>query len=158
MEREPLPWWRGTRGEWWVLVQSVLLVATALLPRVGPPWGAPSQGLTRVLGLGLGVTFVVLGARTLGASLTVLPRPHNNARFVQTGIYRLVRHPIYSGIIFLAVGWALWRTSVVHLALAAVLLGFFDAKARREEQWLMARFPEYTGYRRQVRKLIPGIY
>ena len=44
------------------------------------------------------------------------------------------------------------------LALAAVVLVFFDIKSRREERWLMAKFPEYAGYRRRVRKHIPYLY
>ena len=35
---------------------------------------------------------------------------------------------------------------------------FFDIKSRREERWLMARFPAYASYRKRVRKLIPLIY
>jgi protein-S-isoprenylcysteine O-methyltransferase Ste14 len=39
-----------------------------------------------------------------------------------------------------------------------LLLVFFDIKSRREEAWLLARFPAYRDYRRRVRKLMPFIY
>ena len=44
------------------------------------------------------------------------------------------------------------------LAWACLLSVFLDLKSRREESWLLARFPTYAAYRRRVRKLIPFIY
>ena len=54
-----------------------------------------------------------------------------------------------------------FRLALTRLAMplwAALLLVFFDIKSRREEAWLVARFPAYADYRRRVRKLIPFIY
>jgi len=47
---------------------------------------------------------------------------------------------------------------LARLVVAFGALAFFDAKSRREEQWLAARFPAYSTYCQRVRKLIPGIY
>src|SRR3989337_1866528 len=88
-----------------------------------------------------GLILMGLGAVALGSSLTVLPRPKPGGRFVTEGIYRVVRHPIYDGVILLALGWAVWRTSLLHLALAAILALFFQATARREEEWLGGALP-----------------
>jgi protein-S-isoprenylcysteine O-methyltransferase Ste14 len=41
---------------------------------------------------------------------------------------------------------------------AALLFLLFDAKARREERWLVEKFPSYAGYQRRVRKLVPFLY
>ena len=41
---------------------------------------------------------------------------------------------------------------------AALLFLLFDAKARREEAWLVEKFPSYAEYRRRVRKLVPFVY
>ena len=48
--------------------------------------------------------------------------------------------------------------SPIALLLAAVLLGFFDLKSRREELWLADRYPGYAAYRGRTRRLIPGLY
>jgi protein-S-isoprenylcysteine O-methyltransferase Ste14 len=49
--------------------------------------------------------------------------------------------------------------SAVGAHAALLLLPFFAAKARREETWLVARYPdEYPAYRRRVRRLIPWVY
>jgi protein-S-isoprenylcysteine O-methyltransferase Ste14 len=76
---------------------------------------------------------------------------------VQTGVYARARHPIYGGLIVAAVGWALWRSSGVHLALAVALALYLDAKARMEERWLLERFPDSAGYRARTRRLLPWL-
>jgi protein-S-isoprenylcysteine O-methyltransferase Ste14 len=87
-----------------------------------------------------------------------LPHPRDDGQLVQTGIYGLVRHPLYSGVISLTLAYAGWQMSWVHLVGSIGLFLFFNAKARTEEAWLTARFPEYTNYCLTVKKLIPGIY
>jgi protein-S-isoprenylcysteine O-methyltransferase Ste14 len=44
------------------------------------------------------------------------------------------------------------------MAGAFILLAFFDLKSRREEAWLVKRFPEYAAYQRRTRRLIPWLY
>jgi protein-S-isoprenylcysteine O-methyltransferase Ste14 len=107
---------------------------------------------------GLGALLAFAGLFSLGRNLTAVPHPKDDAVFVERGAYRLVRHPIYSGIILGAVGWGLLTNSLLVLLLSAGLLLFLDIKSRREEQWLNAKFAEYAGYQQRVRKLIPFIY
>ncbi len=151
------PWWEGRRGETWVIGQFLLLGAMAVLPPEGPALPAGLRLLAWPVGF-VALILMALGAAALGPSLTVLPQPKPDGRFVAQGIYRVVRHPIYGGVILLAMAWAVWRLSLLHLALAAILAVFFRAKARREEQWLTTRFPEYADYRRRVRAFVPWIY
>jgi protein-S-isoprenylcysteine O-methyltransferase Ste14 len=70
----------------------------------------------------------------------------------------LVRHPLYSAVILLSLGWALMWGSAIALIGCLVEAFFFDSKARREERWLAEKFPEYAGYCRRVRRLIPWVY
>ena len=96
-----------------------------------------------VTGLGMGIggaVLVVLGLRDLGRNLTAVPHPRDGAELVETGIYRFVRHPIYGGLIAMAVAWGLMNASLLTLLMAAVLALFFDLKSRREEAWLRARY------------------
>lgn len=123
----------------------------------GEPWSMASfvaGDLLIIAGIVLGVGGVV----GLGRNLTPLPHPKKDAALVENGAYSLVRHPIYAGLAFAAVGWGLLWRSPATLALAAGLLVFFDIKSRREELWLVQAFPRYAEYRRRVRKLIPFIY
>jgi protein-S-isoprenylcysteine O-methyltransferase Ste14 len=158
-------WWRGVRGEYWVIAQGVLLFCFAILPNEqfsfinidSPVWNYSSLGLTVVFGVG---AMILLGRSLfdLGQNLTPLPHPRDDGQLVQTGSYSLMRHPLYSGVILLAFTYASWQMSWVHFLGSIALLIFFDAKARKEEVWLTEKFPAYSTYRTSVKKLIPWIY
>jgi protein-S-isoprenylcysteine O-methyltransferase Ste14 len=155
------PWWRGARGEWYVVVQVVLMAAVFFAPRTHPAlpaWPAPFARAGTIAGFALmfaGGSLFLAGILRLGRNLTPLPVPRRDATLVETGPYRLVRHPIYAGGILLTYGWALAVHGWLTLVYATVLLIFFDFKSTREERWLTARFPAYPDYQRRVSKLVP---
>ena len=151
----------GPRGEGWVLIQGVLLVLVAAAGwSLGPDWSGPVRLVGVVAGLALiacGITLVVRGVADLGGAMTPLPRPRDGAALVETGAYRLVRHPIYGGLILAAFGWAIVQASSVAVILAAALAVFFRLKSAREERWLELRHPDYAAYRARTRRFIPWI-
>jgi protein-S-isoprenylcysteine O-methyltransferase Ste14 len=151
----------GPRGEGWVAIQFVLFGLLALAGTLGPAWGEPWLAVGRVVGavhLGAGVLVAGLGLLGLRENLTAVPRPVEGGRLVANGIYGVVRHPIYAGIILAAVGWGLLTASPAALLVAAGIGVFFDLKSRREEDWLLETYPGYAEYRRRVRKLLPFLY
>ena len=158
------PWWRGARGEWYVVAQLVLIAGVILGPRTLPGlplWPAALARISMAAGAALmvaGGCLLFAGVFRLGANLTSLPYPKAHASLVQSGPYGLVRHPIYAAVILLAYGWAFAVRGWLTLVYAAALLIFLDFKAAREEQWLTDKYPEYPDYQRRVRKLIPFIY
>ena len=152
-------WWKGTRGEWWVVGQLVLMAAVVFAP-ADWRWTA-SRGVwiaPGVLLVAVGLGFAARGILDLGPSLSPFPRPRRDAILVQTGTFAHVRHPIYGGLILASVGWALWRTSGLHVALTAALAVYLHAKARHEEMLLLERFPAYAAYRTRTKQLIPWIF
>jgi len=151
----------GPRGEGWVALQGVFLVGVGVGGLLGPAWGEPWRTAGLVAGAGLialGAVGAVLGVVGLRENLTAVPRPVLGGRLIDSGVYGLVRHPIYTGILTAALGWGLATASPVALFAAVVLACFFDLKARREEAWLLAAYPAYAAYRLRVRKLVPFIY
>ncbi|HSF74208.1 MAG TPA: isoprenylcysteine carboxylmethyltransferase family protein, partial [Microcoleus sp.] len=147
------------------LLQGALLIGFVILPVYQLP-GLKIQStqllaitwiLASILVLSA-LIFILKGLIDLGKNLTPLPYPIENGELVQTGIYGIVRHPLYSGLILAALGWTLFKMSISHLIATAILLIFFDIKARREETWLLEKYPDYSDYRQRVKKLIPGIY
>lgn len=159
------PWWKNTRGEWYVVVQTVLFALVAFgplsFPALRPDVSDTVRAAAMIAGIGLGGAGLLLalaGLFGLGSNLSVFPHPKDDATLVQSGAYGIVRHPIYSGLIIGAAGWALLTLSIVTLAYALVLFVFFDVKSRREERMLARKFPAYADYQQRVRKLIPYIY
>jgi protein-S-isoprenylcysteine O-methyltransferase Ste14 len=151
----------GPRGEGWVAIQFVLLGLLALASTLGPAWGDPWLAIGRAVGavhLVAGLLVAGLGLIGLRENLTPVPRPVAGGRLVAHGVYGLVRHPIYAGIILASVGWGLLAASPAALLVAAGIAVFFDLKSRREEAWLLETYPGYAEYRRRVRKLLPFLY
>jgi protein-S-isoprenylcysteine O-methyltransferase Ste14 len=115
----------------------------------------------RVTGVALvmsGLALLLAGGIGLGPGLTPLPYPKDGARLVESGPFALVRHPMYSGGVFIAFGWAVYACSWLTVAYAFVLFAFLDAKSRREERWLEEKFPGYRDYKRRVARFIPFVY
>ncbi len=158
------PWWRGARGEWYVVAQAALGVLVVFVPRAGegwPAWGDPYSGISALAGVTLFLMGGLLFAAAifkLGSNLTAVPFPKAEASLVETGPYGLVRHPMYSGAVLAALGWALWVHGWLTIGYAVALFLFFDVKSRREEKWLIEKFSGYERYQRRVRKLIPCVY
>lgn len=91
---------------------------------------------------------------TLWSGTVTLKADH---RIVDTGPYRLVRHPIYTGLIVAALAMALVRASPAALLGAGLITFGCWVKGRLEERFLSAELgPEaYAAYRRRVPMLVP---
>lgn len=158
------PWWRGARGEWYVVAQVILFGLILIGPRSAsglPSWTEPYATVATVLGAALvaiGATLSIWGVFALGANLSVLPHPKEGSTFVESGPYRFVRNPIYSGLILGSSGLALILHSWLGLAYALALLILFDLKTNREERWLRERYSGYADYQRRVKKLLPWVW
>jgi len=155
---------KGTRGEWLVVAQIVLMVLVFCGPRTAggrPAWPLPHSGAGTIVGVALmvaGGALFVAGLVRLGRGVTPRPYPKEGAEFVRTGAYALVRHPMYAGGLILALGWAIHVESGLTLGYVVALFVLLDVKSRWEEKWLAERFPEYGTYQQRVRKLIPFVY
>ena len=151
----------GPRGEGWVALQTILFVAIIGSGYVGVYWPSSAESYLAVLGIIAamgGAVLLLLGALTLGRGFTPLPRPHPRSRLRQHGVYRLARHPIYGGVLLLALGWSL-AEAPLGLIPTALLWVLFELKSRREEAWLVERYPEYEAYReRTPRRFIPLVW
>ena len=147
---------RDTVVAWlFVIVQFVLLVAILLLPS-GDAWGVPQwlDLFARVLEW-VGAVVLVLGLVNLGRSLTPLPSPVAHGELHTGGLFRLVRHPIYAGIMALAIGVAIRSASPWVALAAAALIGWFMLKARWEEARLAVRYPGYRAYAARTPRFVP---
>lgn len=138
-----------------VSVQGVLFVALALWPS---SWG-PQLLSSRPLGAALfvlGCCGIAASALHLGRALTPLPHP-NGAGMTARGVYRWVRHPMYSSVLLVAAGLAAARGTLVVWALVVVLAVFFDLKTRVEEELLVSSYDGYAAYASRTGKFIPGV-
>jgi protein-S-isoprenylcysteine O-methyltransferase Ste14 len=149
----------GPRGEGWLIGQIVFFVAIASAP--GDAWAEPARTVGRWSGALLifgGLALAAWAIFDLGPNLTPFPRPRQAGVLVEHGSYRLIRNPVYAGLVMITVGWSLMHGSVIGLVLSVAFAGFLDLKSRREEELLAAAFPGYEAYRRRTKRFVPGLY
>jgi protein-S-isoprenylcysteine O-methyltransferase Ste14 len=142
---------------WVLLLVQLVLLAAVFLPPSRSVWVTPAWLSTcaRVLSLA-GAVLVVVGILNLGRAATPLPTPVAHGALRSDGLYRWVRHPIYSGVIALAVGSAIPSGSVPVAAAAVALVVWLQIKARWEEHRLQARYPDYAAYAARTPRFIPS--
>jgi protein-S-isoprenylcysteine O-methyltransferase Ste14 len=149
------------RGGRWVIAQFALMALIGVAAFLPPAWPESVRHVRSGVGLVLslaGVGLALLATRAMGRSLTVFPTPVEDGKLVDTGPFRVVRHPIYSGgiLVFGGIGLA---TSMLALAGTVLLAALWVGKIRVEEKQLRPRYAAYEEYARRVRfKLVPGIY
>lgn len=99
----------------------------------------------------IGVILLIWSLVQVNVNLNVFPSPNQDTKLQTTGIYKFLRHPMYAGIIFIAIGMAI-RMDVdgVRLTLALLSVIFFTFLASYEEKKLMEKFPEYADYQQNV--------
>jgi protein-S-isoprenylcysteine O-methyltransferase Ste14 len=144
-------------------IRALIAVLALLLIRVGAfrghrletdPWRAGIGLVLFALGLGLALWARVHIGRNWGTPMTRKDEPE----LVTSGPYRLVRHPIYSGILAAGIGTAL-ALSWLWLTVAALGGVYFIYSATVEERYLAEQFPDtYPLYKRSTRMLVPFVF
>lgn len=86
---------------------------------------------------------------------SVMPEPKAGGHLVTTGVYALVRHPMYLAVLLCAGGASLAYGLYWKWALSAAIAAILWAKLRREERMLSERYRGYAAYRRRTKALLP---
>ncbi len=119
---------------------------------------------TNFIGI-IGLVFCILGAiiacwsrYKLGRNWSLSVQKKENHELIHSGIYKIVRHPIYTGLLLLFIG----NTIIVgdYRGIIAVLIVFisFWLKLTKEEKLLTENFgSQYIEYRKKTKALIPYI-
>ena len=105
-----------------------------------------------------GIALAFAARYHLGANWSPIPAVKENHELVTSGPYRMIRHPIYSGMILAFVGTSFITAPAFWLAFA-ILSVTFVARCRTEEKMMEAEFPEtYEAYEKTTWALIPYVW
>lgn len=141
----------------WVLVviQFVLLIALVFLPWNPHGWLWISVGAVVIAAaIALGISAFI----RLGDALTPTPVPRDHIELRTRGVYRWVRHPIYSAILLGVVGANIAAGTAATVSATVILLVFFWLKSRWEDSLLRARFgATWTQWAARTGGLAPGL-
>jgi protein-S-isoprenylcysteine O-methyltransferase Ste14 len=138
-----------------VLGQFTFLVLI-VVPPGGTIWTLP-VGVARACDVGAlaGIVLMVLAAPALGRGLTAAPLPNQHAQLRTGGLYRYVRHPIYTGLLLFSISRSLTTGNGWSAAACLLLVILINVKARWEERHLAQRFPGYLAYARRTPRFLP---
>lgn len=129
---------------------------------VAHPSSAAALSAWNIAGLAMfvgGLTFALVAVFTLRRfymSTLVIRKDHE---LITRGIYRLVRHPIYFGVLVACLGVPVYAPSWFGLATMALLIPIVLNRIRLEERLLVKEFGDaYRAYQKTTSRLIPFIY
>jgi protein-S-isoprenylcysteine O-methyltransferase Ste14 len=155
---------RGSSNRWVIAVFALVGLLLAYLPAYADRkdfWTLDGDAI-RWLGVALftiGGVLRIYPVFVLGPRFSGLVAIQPGHTLVTSGIYRVVRHPSYLGLVINSLGWALAFRSGVGVLLTALLVPPLLARIRAEEGLLRSHFGgEYDAYCRRTFRLLPGIY
>jgi protein-S-isoprenylcysteine O-methyltransferase Ste14 len=153
---------RGSLALLWFSIVLGLGLANAaqLLPVGSIP---TSQHVVRLLALGLmlfGLAVRWAAILTLGRLFTVNIAIHSDHAVVQTGLYRLVRHPSYTGLLiaFLGLGMISGNWLSILGLLVPITFAVVNRVAKEERALLNSLGPEYAAYCARTKRFVPGLF
>jgi protein-S-isoprenylcysteine O-methyltransferase Ste14 len=115
----------------------------------------------RYIGVGLcgsGIVVRLLALKKLGRQFSAYVTLQDDHELVQSGIYGMIRHPLYLSLLLAAPGFALVFASILVWPILGVTLVFAIRRIRQEDRLLELQFgDEFREYRRRVGALLPGI-
>ena len=143
---------------WWIWLQNVLSLGVLLLAPLRRASGSQVQIVLGAALFLLGAVIGVLAVRDLSRNRSPHPQPLTGGSLVRSGIYSVIRHPIYASLLLVMFGWSIGWNSVPASIIASGLAILLDRKARLEERYLSGRFQEYGAYAATVKRFVPGLY
>ena len=140
------------------VAKAIAIVAT-FIPFAFPVLSRPINNLGIMLFADvviiLGMIITLYSLSVLGRSVSIIPQARS---LVQTGPYRIVRHPLYLGELIAILGIVLARFSLSAMTVFCLLTALQIYRAVQEERLLAGTFPEYESYSLNRARFIPGIY
>ncbi len=149
----------------WRILAFLVLVGLFFAIRARPdffrrPLYPPTETLrwTGVIVCAAGVGFAIWARHTLGTNWSGAPTIKEGHELVETGPYRYVRHPIYTGILLGIIGAGIGSGQTKHLFVLAVVAALLWIKLKVEESLMRRQFPQaYPDYMRRTKALIPFV-
>jgi protein-S-isoprenylcysteine O-methyltransferase Ste14 len=138
---------------------QLFLAAQALFLDVWPiPDAPPALRAAGVVLFALGLATTIASRRRLGKNWVDLEEAQilREHRLVTDGLYRYIRHPIYTADLLLFTGMQLALASGLVVAVLPLVVILVRQSAREEVQ-LEQAFPGYAEYRRRTKRFIPFV-
>lgn len=144
---------------WLAFFLPLIWIATPVLASTDYPL-RPVPLLTGTVCLTLGLWLFHLSHADLGANWSITLQVREKHTLVSQGVYRLVRHPMYTALLLYSVGQALVLPNYVAGPFYGVTMALLVAlRIGPEERMMLEEFgKDYQEYRAHTKRLVPGIW
>jgi len=105
----------------------------------------------------IGCFIIIIAMLQLNKNLSPFPTPKSNSQLIQSGLYKYIRHPIYTGILFLLFGYGIYLNSSFKILVTISLYVLFYYKTSYEEQRLHLKFSGYLEYKNKTGRFLPKL-
>ncbi len=139
-------------------IATILQFLSMLLLFLTGPWVAKSIFLIILEILALGLWLWAFGLMLFKKNYGLFPEVSRKRVLITKGPFRFIRHPIYSGMLLLALALVLNYLNLGRLFLFLLLLVSSLLKLTYEEEILKKHFKGYINYQKRTKKLIPFLY
>lgn len=138
-----------------VAVQAVILVLL-IFTNLNYGIGFKAYGTLGNILEWVGIIGIIVSAYSIRSSLTPMPIPKEEGKLAVNGLFRYVRHPMYTSVLVFSLGLAVSNGKLYKYLLVLSLLILFYYKSKYEEIYLTEKYPEYKNYARRTSRFIPG--
>ena len=143
------------KGHIFVGLQFLILTLLVFSPS-SEPW-LQLQKLVGNLAIICGAIGIIVAMRQLGDALTAMPESKPEASLVTSGLYKYVRHPIYSFLILAGLGITLTKSSFLSAATFITLVVLLNFKYRYEDALLRSKWQQAEEYQRRTPAVFPRL-
>ena len=102
-----------------------------------------------------GIVGIFISAFSIRTSLTAMPLPKEHGQLATGGLYKFVRHPMYTSVLAFSLGLAISSGEVYKYLLVVGLFILFYYKSKYEEVYLAKKYADYKEYSKSTPRFIP---
>jgi protein-S-isoprenylcysteine O-methyltransferase Ste14 len=145
-----------TRSLIFVILQLFLFLVFAVIPAgYAAAFGWQMTAFILVIA---GTLITATAMFQLGPGLTPFPVPRSGGKLITGGVYKWVRHPIYSALLLITAGISIYSLNIPRALVTFLLLLLFYYKSRYEESLLEQKFSDYSDYKTRTGRFIPKLF
>jgi len=106
----------------------------------------------------IGIIVIILSFIQLNKHLSPFPMPKSGSKLIKIGLYSLIRHPIYTGILVTFFGGGLRKESFYKIGITILLFCLFFVKSTYEERLLLKTHQDYAEYMKNTYRFFPWLF
>ncbi len=103
----------------------------------------------------IGILIILISILQLNTTISPFPSPRFKTILITSGMFKYMRHPIYSGIIISSISYSIYSGSTYKLIIAVILYFLFYFKSVYEERKLSQHFLNYENYKKITGRFFP---